>query len=569
MRGILIERNACVALAALLVIGGCATHSEARRSLVEHVRRGQYGNAEARVRELRLEASDKDAVMDLMDQGTVAHLQGRYRDSNQLLDAAKRQLDQLFGVQISDELEAMAWNEASKSFKGEEFERVMLCLLMAFNYLHLGSLEEAAVEARQINQRLQVYGDLLRKSNVTPHYTQDPFAQYLAGLIAESAGDTNDAFRSYEDALNGYDRNAINGVAAPVALKAALYRTARVLNYAEAVQRYAAFASLPDANPDEWQRRAHVVVIVGVGQVAHKESRSWIAVDPQGDVIKVPYPVFVRGFHYTTDVRVDTAGTPAQVDVVHEVSTLAINVLDDKNGQVKGKAVAKALARYLVKKAARAIAANTNNQVAGLAALFTSTAINVADIAETADTRSWMTLPDHYRMAVTSVDPASGQVYVRMRALAGGGLVDEQIFSLRVSVGQTRFVVLRVREGKGGLVSAPALPRDAAQFAVLPPLPPRAVVWTQPLPPQPSVTVPLADPIVQPPPAQSQVQPDNPVPSVTADSSTSVEGSPADNAHAHFENPIEGAATTSAEAERTDGAATVPTHRKEEEWKVH
>jgi len=537
--GIPTWRRAGLGLAASVAICGCATHSEVRRSLVEDVRHGYYGQAEARVQELGQDASDKDAVMDLMDRGMVAHLQGHYTQSNRLLDAAKRRLDGLFGVQVSDELEAIAWNEASKSFKGEEFERVMLCLLMAFNYLHIDSLEEAAVEARQINQRLQVYSDLLKKSNVTPHYTQDPYAQYMAGLIAEAYGDANDAFRSYEDALNGYQRQAIDGVSAPVALKAALYRSARILNHDEAVRKYAAFANLPDADPDEWQRRAHLVVIVGVGQVAHKESWAWTTTDPQGDIINIPYPVFVRGPRYTTNVLLEAEGMPSQLDVVQDVSTLAIKILDDKNGQVKGKAVAKALARYLVKKAARAVAANTNNQAVGLAALLTNATLNVADIAETADTRSWMTLPDHYRMAVTSVDPDRGQVLVHMQALAGTSLVDQQIFSLHVKAGQTRFVVLRVREGGGELASSPALPKDAVQFASLPILAP-VVVRAQP--PEPQARVP--DPIT---PVEQPVADDTPA----------------------QEDAFEHAVTISAGPERSDGAPINPTHRKEKEWTVH
>jgi hypothetical protein len=46
--------------------------------------------------------------------------------------------------------------------------------------------------------------------------------------------------------------------------------------------------------------------------------------------------------------RIRAGGTTARGScLVQDVSTLAINVLDDKNGQIKGKAVAKAQARYL------------------------------------------------------------------------------------------------------------------------------------------------------------------------------------------------------------------------------
>lgn len=88
------SRHAVTALAALLAVGACATHSEARRSLVDDVRRGHYGNAEARASELGADASAKDSVMNLMDRGMVAQLRGHYQLSNRLVDAAKRGLAQ-------------------------------------------------------------------------------------------------------------------------------------------------------------------------------------------------------------------------------------------------------------------------------------------------------------------------------------------------------------------------------------------------------------------------------------------------------------------------------------------
>ena len=445
---------------AALSLGGCATHSDLRRGLVDNVRRGDYPRAMGQLKELHKNAPAKDLVMDLMDRGTIEHSLGRYEESNKDLDAAKQKLDELFGVKISDELEAIAWNEASKNFKGEEFERVMIHLLSAFNYLHLGSLEDAAVEARQINQRLQVYVDKLKASKISTHYEQDPFAQFLCGMIQEAYGDDNDAYRSFEDALNGYVKmQPFLGIPAPEALKAGLYRLAAKLNFEEAKEKYAAFAALPGADPVAWAQDGHVVVLAGLGEIAHKKSEKWTVPDPQGDVVSVTYPVFRRGSFLATHVTVSTGTANGEAVMATDLSTLAIKTLDDKNAQVKGKAIAKALARYAAKKVARAVADNTKNDYVQAGALIANLALNVVDLVETADTRSWMTLPDHYRVTVQNAKPGTAEIVARFLTDVGA-LIDEQHLSLPIKAGQTRFVVLRAREGTGPK-AAPALPKDA------------------------------------------------------------------------------------------------------------
>ncbi len=439
--------SALMMLVLLWILGGCASHAEIRKGMVDNTRFGRYEKALKKLDTLKKDASSKDRLMFQMDRGILLHHLGRYEESNQVLEAAKRTLDKLFTKDISDELAAIAWNDANKAFKGEEFERVMVHLICAFNYMHLGDLEAAGVEARQINHKLQVYADLLERNEVKTSYKQDPFAQFLAGLVQESLGEENDAFRSYEDALEGYEAlKNITDIEPPPVLTASLLRVARQLGYTEAVEKYEPeFGRYLESDPAFWEGKARLVVIANLGEVAHKKTEKWIVPDPQLDTIVVTYPKFVRGHFMAHTASVTVDNKPFPLGKVHDLSTLAIKMLDDKNAQVKGRAIAKTLLRYAAKKATKVAAMKSKNDTVKALAIIGNIALNVYDIAEQADTRSWMTLPDHIRMTIIPVEPGNRRVSVHF----GTGVnrpIDEQTFEANFKAGQVHFLVTRARE---------------------------------------------------------------------------------------------------------------------------
>ena len=431
----------------LLFFGGCASHSELRKGMVDNTRLGYYEKSLKKLDALRKEASKKDRLMYQMDRGILLHHLGRYEESNQVLEAAKQTLDDLFTKDISDELAAIAWNDANRAFKGEEFERVMVHLISAFNYMQMGDLEAAGVEARQINHRLQVYADLLERNKVKTTYKQDPFAQFLAGLVHESLGDENAAFRSYEDALVGYETlHKAMQIDPPPVLAASLLRSARQLGYVEAVEKYEPeFGKYLESDPAFWEGKARLIVIANLGEIAHKKTEKWMIPDPQFDTIVVTYPKFVRGQFLADDAYVAVDDKRYHAGMVHDLSTLAIKMLDDKNAQVKGRAIAKAMARYAVKKVTKVAAMKSKNDTVKALSILANVAMNVYDVVEQADTRSWMTLPDHIRMTVVPVEPGHHTVTVQF-GTRSDRTVDVQRFEGDFAPGDVRFLVVRARD---------------------------------------------------------------------------------------------------------------------------
>jgi hypothetical protein len=452
----------------ILTAPACATHSELRQRMVNEVRTGHYAQSLAEWQSVTHKASSKDFIMNRMDHALILHSLGRYDESNAEIETIKVKLDDLYGTQWGDELAAIAWNDAQRAFEGEEFEKVMIHLISAFNYLHLDKMEDAGVEARQINHRLQIYVDNLAKNNVKTSYAQDPFAQYLAGIIHESFGDDNAALLSYEDAFNGYQTiGAIMNVDPPPYLLAGLIRSATRLGWAEKMEQYRArYGRQEGADPEYWEHRARLVVVSGLGLVAHKKQEKWIIPDPEFDTIVVTYPTFVETPYAGRISEVIVAGRHIRMPVATDLSTLAMKMMAEKNDQVKGRAIAKAILRYAAKKVTKTIAKTTNSETGQALALLANIALNVYDMVEPADTRSWMTLPDHYRIIETAVDPGVQDVVVVHH---GVGMRDEQRFILPLRAGQTRILVTRGREPGSGRPDEPARPVDA----ILPGLAPK------------------------------------------------------------------------------------------------
>ena len=117
-------------------------------------------------------------------------------------------------------------NPEIRPYRPEDFEVIMINFYKALNYLQLNNMEDALVEVRKINIRLQQLND--KYPDHKNRYQRDAFAQLLMGLIYDAAGDYNNAFIAYRNAYNTYQTDYLKnfGLAAPEQLEKDLLRTA-------------------------------------------------------------------------------------------------------------------------------------------------------------------------------------------------------------------------------------------------------------------------------------------------------------------------------------------------------
>ena len=451
MRGRLIL---LAAVFVLMALPACKSHTDVRKDFMHALRYGQYPQAEQIL--LKTAGKDKDNLLaDYMDRGMVLHYLGKYEESNIWLDKADVLMEDQFTKHVSDMLQAIAWNDTAAPYEGEEFERVMVNIVMAMNYIMQDKYEDAMVEIRKVNHKLAMYADKLEKNEIKNYtYKVDAFANYLAGLISEAMREDNDALISYREALKGYDQFQKNyGVACPQLLKADMLRQAQFMGMTEEYEQLASqFGPLDEIEATYSQGKGELVVLVGAGRVAHKISKKWIVNDAEGDSIAVTYPEFTDSQFDVGFATVRTGNFRSRSQIVTSLSAIAKKNLSDRNAEVKGKAVARAIAMYVGKKAARAATKSDNSTVAVLGFL-ANTAMNVKDAVEVADTRSWVALPDSYQMVRMWLEPGQHAVNVDIDSKMGAPLYTQN-YVVDIAPGAKRFIIVNAPDRKPQMTMA-------------------------------------------------------------------------------------------------------------------
>ncbi len=164
----------------------------------------------------RLANSSNDRLLYLMERGTLLHLQAAYAQSNVDFEAADRLTEELYTKSISAGALSFLLNDGVIPYAGADYESVYLNYYKALNYLALGDLEEAGVEARRVDEKLRYFSDLYKEKTV---FREDGFLRLLTGLIYQAQGDDNNAFIAYRLAWHSYQANRdVYGVPIPEVL---------------------------------------------------------------------------------------------------------------------------------------------------------------------------------------------------------------------------------------------------------------------------------------------------------------------------------------------------------------
>lgn len=340
----------------------------------------------------------RDALLNALDLGSIEQAARRYEASNSAFFEADELFEELFTKSVSRELARWTVSEYARVYAGEDFERVLLHVMLALNFLELGDRNAALVESRAINTRLTAIGEE-RGSRST--YRSDAFALYLAGLIQDIAGDRIAAWVDYLAAYETYRDlyEPAYGVPAPRALGRSLQHLALELDRPEAGQRLDAELGPAPAKP---AGTAEIIVIVGVGSAPRKVEASLTLLTPDDIPVKVAIPRFEPVPIPCSQVVVQVGSKRPRAVLVESVDAIATQDLEDRIAREHLRAGSRSVTKYLAGRKAR--------KEAGALAGFIVGALGAA--SEEADLRSWRTLPSAFRMARAWVSPGTHSVRV-------------------------------------------------------------------------------------------------------------------------------------------------------------
>lgn len=474
--GFFISTQSFFALLAFVLLVGCGP-SVNRYALIEtSLRAHNPKGADAIVQSAEKEYGDKSRLLYGMDRGMILQLAGDYQQSNAVLEQAEEELDRLYTRRIRTETLAFMTNDTALFYEGDPYEQVLINVLKAINYAVLGQWQDALVEARRIDHRLNVLSDRTTEKNA---YRDDGFARYLSGILYESTGEVNDAFIAYRKAYEAFEATRTwSHTPVPSQLRIDLLRTAEALHFTQELSEYQSL--FPDTR---WEARqalqelAQVVVISYNGRAPRKEDRF---IDLPISLNALQLVLLNRGFSQSERNRgVDTAlyglngqvvrvalprivpqktlvpldrvslipdnGTPVTLntELVHNVTALADKALSEKMAGLTVKALARSATKFAMAEATTRGAQQAAGKDAGpwvglLVGLLTK---GWAVASEEADKRSWQTLPDEIHLARAWVPPGHYQV---QPSESHDALLPEAMRTLFLGPGETAVLIQRV-----------------------------------------------------------------------------------------------------------------------------
>jgi uncharacterized protein len=390
---------------------GCAGDYVAKtRGVRQSYQSYDYGRA---LSELEAKKPERlDELLVLMDRGMLLHAAGRFEESLKVLAQADKLSQNLDFTSVSEQAVSLLSNEREKAYRGEDFEKLMITVLLALNYAELGRDDDALVEIRRVNERIRKMVVEEKKP-----YEQLAIARYLGGVMYEDQGEEDSAFIDYYDA---YKLNKqLSGSAAEAVLRLAK-QTGRDDAYRELKARY------PDLDETlVGKTEGQLVVIVEAGLSPEKESQNK-SYDGGARPELVPIPVYKdRWWPWTASVRVDKQERKAST--VTSLSQVAKVHLSDR----VGKMVAKQLAGMAVKAGlAAGVGALAKDERIGMLAFVLLNANNVPDL------RSWLSLPAEFQVARFRLAPGKHSVSVQAGRSA-------TVHEVEVKPGRIALLVLR------------------------------------------------------------------------------------------------------------------------------
>lgn len=406
-----------------------------------------YAHALTALQQSRSDAyREQDRVAYWMDEGMLLHLLGRYSESNASLEKAEQRVKQLYTHSIAKRLTATFTSDAATDYVGESYEHSLLNVMKALNYLQLGQLGEALVEARRL-QAKQPQKDQ-RELPEKPAF-RGGFEEWFMGLLFEMERSYDDASIAYKKALRAYERDFAAGVgpSTPPFVVEDLIRTALLAGDGDEAQRYRQqYGAQLGGSATELQKSGEVILIHLSGYGPRKSDyyvscavwgvAQWKCdAAPDGAYfrqvnlaqlptargseqpvwIKLAFPqlqtVPVAGPVHTTFIAANGQRTSATSQAVLSINQLAAQTAAMQLPAVFRNTVVRAVAKTLASKGAgelgKALAGN-DRRAGALLGLVTQLGTSLAlEATEEADKRCWSSLPAQIEVTRVLLPPGT------------------------------------------------------------------------------------------------------------------------------------------------------------------
>jgi len=440
-------------MATCLLASSCATYYQKHYDFNSEFEQGDLPGALEVLQNKKSLAKSKSKFLYFVNNGLLLSILGKYEASNDYFEKGY-----LFGedyrVNYFHEATGYLTNPNVSVYRGEDHEHLMLLYFKAINYLKMGKHEEALVECRRLNIRLNQLSD---KYNSDRKYKRDAFIHNLMGIIYQSAGDYNNAFVAYRNALEIYedDYRELFSLSVPLQLKKDLMNTAWWTGFIEEFREYQDRFAMPDYVPQkpeaelvffwhnglspvksEWNinfvldhRSNNMVVFtneqLGVTFPFHVDEEKEESDLRKLEILRVAFPKYEERREYYESAFLETDSVQVPLELSEDISSIAFHSLRER----MVLEFSKGLLRAALKKAMELSIQKEDEGFAELIGVLNA-------LTEKADTRNWQTLP--HSIYYARVPLREGQNELKFSLAAGSNTTDYR-FSYHANRGQTLF----------------------------------------------------------------------------------------------------------------------------------
>ena len=419
--------------AAALALAACASFGGHYSSIDAKAYSGDFAGA---LNELAGDAAraygENDALLFELDAGMLAHFAGLYDESRQYLAAAERGIEYLAAKSVSLAAASYVANDTVTDYSGEDYEDIYINVFNSLNYYHLGMIDDAAVEARRIGEKLaflaarhgteitQAQAALLENGAEVPydasaassHFSNSALARYLSMLFYRAKGLDDDARIDLEQVRLAFAAQpAVYDFAPPSSIDGE--------------------AAIPKG-----KARLNFICFTGLGPA--KEEKVFYAPLAEDLLIKLSLPVLRPrvGQVASVTVRFDS-GERLGLEIIEKMDAVAAETFKQKEAAIYLKTFARATAKGAASAAFGEAAQYANDGASAL--LFSALSLGsqlYAAFSEQADLRISRYFPATAWVGGITVEPGEYSFTVEYCSSAGQVLYSERFENTRADEGR-------------------------------------------------------------------------------------------------------------------------------------
>lgn len=355
----------------------CSTYQMKMSDYCNELHSNQYDKAIKSIERNKILKRKRNLLLYNMELGRLYMLNNNPEKSNEYFNAADALLESNY-KNIKDVAVSNLTNPMMETYRGEEYEKLIVNYFKAINYANLDKTEDAVVEARRITLALNRLNE--KFDSKLSRYSKDPFLLNLQGLIYEMNGDWNNAFIAYRNAADVYlnANTSYYGVEIPAQLKQDLLYASHTMGFADEQSRY---ENLFDQklNLQKSDSSSELILFIEQGSAPVKEDNSIVITNTNGvgsyqymdrygayvsvpfnhrnygikddkiskiRTIKISLPSFRIVSNKSNSIKINVNDSVYNVELLEDLNILAIKTLDERYLSE----ISKAMARFLVKK---------------------------------------------------------------------------------------------------------------------------------------------------------------------------------------------------------------------------